>query len=147
MCYMTILSTTSGLDLTQLNSIDVIFSRVMPKIPEENLLKYPNKWYVGSSVGCSCGFRHLNPHNFDDLGFSEPVDWFSEEPEAIEATLNLVRAFKKIISDGSQLECIDAWCGDRAGEHVLSRRITVSLSQLSEAAFRLIGDTQHEILE
>lgn len=145
MCYITILSTTSNIELTKYNSDDLVFSKEMPGIPEEKLLKYPYTWYVGSSQGCSCGFRHLMVCNFEDLGFAEPVDWFPEEPEDISATLKLVRVFKEIISDNSKLECIDAWSNELDELPVLSGSIVVSLSRISEPAFRLIENYQHEI--
>lgn len=144
MCYMTILSTTSGSDLTKLNSFDVVFSRELPGISEEKLLKYPNRWFIGSSQGCSCGFRHLNSCNYKDLGFSEPADWFPEELVDIEATLKLVSIFKTIISDGSNLECIDAWCGNEQGESGLFEYINCDLSEISESEFRFIENSQHE---
>ncbi len=145
MCYMTIISTTSDIDLDKYNSDDVAFNKEMPGLPVEKLLKYPYKWYVESSHGCSCGFRHLMAGNFQELGFAEPEDWFPEEPEDIKATLKLVRVFKEIISNGSKLECIDAWDGDRNEPATLSGNIVVSLTQIPETAFRLIENYQHEI--
>ena len=91
---MTIVSTTSDLNLTKFNTDDVVFDRAMPGVPEEQLLKYKNKWYLGSSQGCSCGFRHLMTSNFEDLGFAEPEDRFPEDQDDIEATLKVVNIFK-----------------------------------------------------
>lgn len=144
MCYMTIVSTTSNLDLTEFNTGDVVFDREMPGIPEELLLQYDNKWYLGSSQGCSCGFRHLMSANFKDLGFAEPEDWFPENKEDIEATLKLVNIFKTILSDGSKLECIDAWASDNPQGPNISGQVDVDLSQIPEAAFRFIENYQHE---
>lgn len=144
MCYMIISSTTSELDLTQFNTSDVVFSKELPGVPEEELLKYPNRWYIGSSQGCSCGFRHLMSCNYQDLGFDEPVDWFPEDPEDIDATLKLVRIFIKVISDGSKLECIAAWRDSVQGDPVLSHYINIDLSELPESAFRFVENSQHE---
>lgn len=144
MCYMTILSTTSELDLTLFNSHDVVFSKKLPGIAEEALLKYPNRWYLGSYQGCSCGFRHLMSCNYQDLGFHEPEDWFAEATEDIEATIKLVRIFKKIISDGSQLECIDTWRDGKQEAPPLAYYLDVDLGKLPEAAFRFIENSQHE---
>ncbi len=145
MCYMTIISTTSDLDLSKFNSNDLVFDKEMPGVPEEDLLKYPYRWFVGSAQGCSCGFRHLMSQNFKDLGFAEPQDWFHEEPEDIEATLKLVSCFNKIASGGSGLECIDAWVSDDTKGRGLSGNVVVSLSEITQASFRLIENYHHEI--
>lgn len=144
MCYMTIISTTSDLDLGEFSSDDVVFSRKMPGIPEEQLLKYQNKWYVGSSEGCSCGFRHLMAENYRDLGFAAPVDWFEEDSEDIAATLKLIKIFKKLVSSGSKLECIDAWTSSGGCDPELSGSVVVNLTQMPEPDFRLIESYHHE---
>jgi hypothetical protein len=141
---MTIISTTSNLDLREFNSIDVVFDKEMPGIAEEQLLKYDRKWYIGSYQGCSCGFRHIMSENFPDLGFSDPEEWFSEEPEDILATIKLVRIFKKIISTGAKLECIDAWAHDSADAPSLSGSVVVNFQEVSETSFRLIENYHHE---
>jgi hypothetical protein len=141
---MTIISTTSDIDLTQFNSSDVVFDKEMPGIPEEQLLKYHHKWYVGSSHGCSCGFRHLMTANFSDLGFSDPEEWFHENLEDIEATIKLVRIFKKVIESGSKLECIDSWTHDPSDPPNLSGNVIVNFTEVSETAFRLIENYHHE---
>ncbi len=146
MCYMTIVSTTSNLDLTEFNTGDVVFDREMPGIPEEKLLKYDNKWYLGSSQGCSCGFRHLMSENFKDLGFAKPEDWFPENQEDIDATLKVIEVFKRILSSGSNLECIDAWASDDSLEPNLSGQVKVNLSKIPDAAFRFIENYQHEFI-
>lgn len=146
MCYMTIISTTSAIDLTQFNTTDVVFDKEMPGIPEEQLLKYPHKWYIGSYQGCSCGFRHLMTENFSDLVFSEPEEWFEEEPEDIEATLKLVRIFKIIIKSGSKLECINAWARDPSEPPNLKGNVVVNFSEVTETSFRLIENYHHEFI-
>lgn len=144
MCYMTLLSTNSDVDLARLSTDDIIFSKTLPEIPEQALLKYQNKWYIGSSQGCSCSFRHLMSCNYHDLGFSDPVEWFPEEPGDIEATLKLIRIIKDIVSDGSKLECIDAWRDSEEERPDLSHFIMVNLNKISETAFRFIENSQHE---
>ena len=146
MCYMTVMSTSSELDLEEFNTNDLIFSRDMPGVPEQKFLMYPNKWYIGSQHGCSCGFRHLMADNFSDLGFADPVEWYQEDPEDIEATIKLVRVFKKIAASGNKLDCIDAWLSDKANLPVLSENILVNLNTISETAFRLIENSRHEIV-
>lgn len=144
MCYMTIISTSSDIDLSEFNSGDVVFSKKMPGIPEEELLTYQSKWYVGSSLGCSCGFRHLMAENFNDLGFAAPVDWFEEDSGDIVATLKLVKVFKKLVSNGSALECIDAWTNSGYCKPELSGSVVINLAQMPESDFRLIENFHHE---
>jgi hypothetical protein len=146
MCYMTVMSTNSELDLQEFNTADLIFKREMPGVLEEMYLMYPHKWYIESQYGCSCGFRHLMACNFSDLGFADPVEWFDKEPEDIEATLKLVRIFKKITMTNNKLDCIDAWAGNNENEPNLSGDIVVNLKTVSETAFRLIENYRHEIV-
>lgn len=146
MCYMTIISTNSDIDLGTYNTDSVIFNKEMPGLPEEKFLKYPFQWYVESVHGCSCGFRHLMADNFPDLGFSEPESWFEEEPEDIDATVKLAKIFKELVSTGSKLDCVNAWSGDEKTSHELSGEVVVNFSEVSETEFRLIEDYRHEII-
>jgi hypothetical protein len=79
MCYQLVLSTDSPEDLSRHDDdARVTFTRELPGVPEEALLAYPHRWFVGSRHGCSCGFRHLHVSSVE-LGFGEPVDWYPEE--------------------------------------------------------------------
>ncbi|NND66141.1 MAG: hypothetical protein HKN19_01020 [Halioglobus sp.] len=138
MCYLTVLSTTTDQDLTAFNAEGVCFSRDLPGIPQEQFLRYPQQWYVGSAHGCSCGFRHLMACNFSDLGFAEPVDWFEEDSEDIAATLSLVKALRQIAATGARLDCVDAWEGDSQDDAVLAGEVVVDFARISDPAFRLI---------
>lgn len=146
MCYMTIISTTSDLDLTKFNSSDVIFDSELPGVPEEKLLKYSHKWYVGSYQGCSCGFRHLMAVNFPDLGFAAPEEWFQENKEDIDATLKLIKIFKEIIISGKKLECIDAWAHNPSAEPYIEGNVVVNLNEIPEPSFRFIENYHHEFI-
>ena len=145
MCYMTIISTTSDIELTKYNSKYLVFDKVMPGLPEEIFLQHPNKWYVGSKDGCSCGFRHLMTENYPDLGFAEPVDWFEEDQEDIEATIELVKVFKEILANNSKLDCVDAWTSDSNELPKLSGDIKVNLTEVSENSFRLVENYRFEL--
>lgn len=146
MCYMTIISTTSDIELTKYNTKYVVFGKAMPGLPEEIFLQHPNKWYVGSKDGCSCGFRHLMSENYPALGFAEPEDWFEEDQEDIDATIELVQVFKDIISNNSKLDCVDAWSNDSDEPPVLSGDLIVDLNQISQASFRLVENYRFEII-
>ena len=110
MCYLLLLSTTSDEDLEQHNTELLRFSGNMPidgaASVEATALHYPHKWYVGSRSGCSCSFRHLYSV---ELGFSEPVEWYPEESEDIEATLQFMRVVRPLVAKSHAVECIDAW--------------------------------------
>lgn len=132
MCYVLLLSTTSAEDLTVHNGELVRFMKDLPQIAEVADLSYPNRWYIGSRSGCSCSFRHL--HTIE-LGFGEPVAWYKEEPEDIEATIQVIQIIRELVVKGESVDCIDAW------EHqemypVAKARLNVDLSSISNREFR-----------
>jgi len=106
MCYVLLLSTTSDEDLAAHNTELVRFSRDVRSISDVSKLKYPHQWYVGSRSGCSCSFRHLYSV---DLGFGEPADWYEEEPQDIEATLQIISIIRALVAGGESVDCINAW--------------------------------------
>ena len=126
MCYTLLLSTSSDEDLNQYNNELVRFSRALPSIADTDKLKYRNKWYIGSKAGCSCTFRHLYSI---ELGFGEPVDWYEEDPDAIEATVQLIGIIRGLASSGEDVDCIDAWERDKMFP-VAESEIEVDLSQV-----------------
>ena len=68
-----------------------------------------------------------------ELGFGEPVDWYAEQPDEIEATKRFYDVVTNLISSGSKVDCIDIWEGtikDRI------KRLAVDLSLISRDAFR-----------
>ncbi|MET1079678.1 MAG: hypothetical protein ABWY06_16840 [Pseudomonas sp.] len=140
---MTIISTTSDRDLTPLNSHLLQFSREMPQIPEESFLRYPNRWFLGSRDGCSCAFRHLG-RGSTHLGFAGPEDWWPEEPDELEATLQIHAAFTSIVSTGQALDCIDAWTSDQLDPQ-LAGELRVNLAQMPASSFRLFADHRFEL--
>ena len=108
MCYALVLSTTSDEDLQVHNTDLVRFGLDLPDIPELQNLRYPNCWFIGSRSGCSCTFRHLHS---PELGFGEPVDWYPEQADEIEATLQAAKIIRKLVAEGHEVDCIDAWTG------------------------------------
>jgi len=144
MCYMIVVSTDSDQDLTCLNSELMRFSREMPAVPRIAFLQYPNKWCLESRDGCGCGFRHLDHVNIE-LGFSEPVDWWPEDADDIAATIEAVSAFKTILSDGSRLDCIDAWISDDRKLEPLSGSDIIELTATEAASFRFFEGHRFEL--
>lgn len=143
MCYITLLSTTSERDLSQFNNRLIQFSRGLPGIPEEKFLRFPVKWYLGSRNGCSCGFRHLCQGS-EDLGFAEPVEWFPEEPEDIEATRLAAEIIRGLLNEGAQVDCVDGWSGEPSTTPKPMREMTVNLSEVSNSCFRFFENTHME---
>jgi len=135
MCYMTVVSTTSENDLSELNSELVQFSRKIPEGTGQSFLRFPNKWYLGSKDGCSCGFRHLDGANVGPLGFADPVEWWPEDPEDIAATIQVIRGFKSLLAQGAKLDCVDTWCGNDPGAK-LDGEMIVNLIEIPESSFR-----------
>jgi len=133
MCYTVYLSTNSPEDLTNQNTELVTFEKYNDEEsePVTKLLGNPNKWYVGSRAGCSCTFRHLTSY---DLGFGEPVDWYKEGQDDINATLNLYDVIHLLVSAGYEVDLIDKWEGANPKSFKL---LEVSLKKVPPKAFRL----------
>src|SRR5262245_50629850 len=99
MCYSLYLSTDSPANLRFLNTDLVRFQKAddyLYKIPGIiDLLKFPNKWFVGSISDCSCTFRHLSAI---ELGFGLPEDWLGEEQVGLDATKQLYDVIVAVLS-------------------------------------------------
>lgn len=140
MCYTLLLSTTSVEDLSAQSNELVRFSREFPLIADATKLKHPNRWYVGSKSGCSCTFRHLYSI---ELGFGEPVDWYPEEPEEIEATLQLICIIRRILESGESVDCIDVW--EHQNMHPgAETALEVDLCKVSDQEFRFFESYHFE---
>ena len=137
MCYAVIFSTTSTCDLESLNNGTFQFSRELPDLEQLRHLQHPNKWHLTTDGSCSCGFRHLDM-GADELGFSEPEDWLPEEPEDIQATLQVVAILKSLVAEGEKLDCIDVWQGSEHTKPSIKNKIIVNLNTLPDAKFRFI---------
>ncbi|MES2571024.1 MAG: hypothetical protein V4710_13335 [Verrucomicrobiota bacterium] len=133
MCYITLLSTTSTTDLAPSNTGLVQWSRKLPGIPEERFLAFPHQWLIGSKSGCSCDFRHLYISSVD-LGFGEPEEWFPEEADDIEATLQVIATVRALVEKDESVDIVDAW--PNAEERPLDGTIEVNLGEVSNRAFR-----------
>ena len=139
MCYNILISTTTSSDLTQFNTPLVAFSKAPPNQSAASLLRHPNHWFLGSIYGCSCGFRHLDRDN-EDLGFSEPQDWWPEEQEAIDATLEIHDIFSTLLAQGEQLDCVDCWTEDNEMEARSIHGVAdINLREIPRACFRFLG--------
>jgi hypothetical protein len=136
MCYGVYISTDYPADLAKRNSERVRFARVTDpnSDPCTAVLEFPHRWYVGSKSGCSCTFRHLHPSSAE-LGFAEPVGWFPEEQDEIDATQELYRTLRDILSSGYQLDLVDRWEGSQPADITV---LEVSLEEISEREFRMI---------
>lgn len=132
MCYVLFLSTTSDEDLTVYNNDLVRFSSGFSGETEVAQLQHGYRWYIGSKSRCSCSFRHL--HSIE-LGFGEPVDWYEEDQDDIEATLHVIRLIRSLVVRGHGVDCIDVWTGaDRFADR--ARELEVDLSVVADAEFR-----------
>lgn len=132
MCYVLLLSTTSNEDLTAHNNELVRFARELPRLAEAAKLKYPNKWYIGSKSGCSCSFRHLYSI---ELGFGEPVEWYEEASEELEATTQLIQIIRDLVINGQQVDCIDLW-ENQEMQLMVQDELEVDLSKIKDSEFR-----------
>jgi hypothetical protein len=133
MCYEVYILTDSPEDLTTRNSELVHFGRVAdPSIdPGIHLLDFPRYWYVGSKSECSCTFRHLYSTG---LGFGDPVEWYPEEQDEIEATRELYATLSSLLSSGYHIDLLDRWDGAQPTDITT---LDVSLNDVPATAFRL----------
>ncbi len=132
MCYTLLLSTTSPEDLSVHNTDLVRFTKDLPQIAEVAALTYEHKWYVGSKSGCSCSFRHLYSI---ELGFGEPVEWYKEEPEDIDATLQTIQLIREVVAKGESVDCVDTWPRQEMKSAATSE-LDVDLSSIKDREFR-----------
>ena len=132
MCYLVYISTDFDGELAQHNSGLISFEKDISEGDPDiiDLLQYENRWYVGSKAGCSCTFRHL--HSIE-LGFGEPVDWYAENPDEIDATRLFYDVMIDLISSGNQVDCIEIWTGTKKDQ---IKRLDVNLASISRKAFR-----------
>lgn len=133
MCYGVYISTDSPENLTVRNSELLRFEKVVDpnSDPCIHVLDFPNRWYIGSKSGCSCTFRHLYSV---DLGFGEPENWYPEEKDELDATLELYTFLASLVSAGYQVDLLDRWEGTQAEDIKI---LDVSLDDVSEKAFRM----------
>ena len=133
MCYSVYISTDSSEDLSKHNSELVRFEKVTDLNDDicTKLLDFPNRWYVGSKSGCSCTFRHLLSI---DLGFAEPVDWYKEEQDEIDATRELYSTLDTLLSSGNRADILDRWQGISPEKIAV---LDVSLDVVGKGSFRL----------
>ena len=143
MCYSVYISTDSPEDLTKHNSELVKFDRIADS--EDNpcigLLEFPHKWYIGSKAGCSCSFRHLMSV---ELGFSDPVDWYEEEQDDLDATRELYFILNELLSKDYHVDLIDSWHSVQPEDMVT---IDVSFNDVSSTAFRLFENYKFKLIK
>jgi len=141
MCYSLYLSTSSPEDLTKYNSELVRFRPPEPADEKwTGLLRHEHKWFVGSKSQCSCTFRHFTS---PDLGFTEPLDWFPEDKDNIQATAELQRVIHALVSAREQVDCLDAWF-DARPEAI--KEMAVKFNTVSEKQF-LLFENYHFLFE
>lgn len=133
MCYQVFVSTDYSEDLSKHNSKLIAFETLADSNsdPCTVLLAFPNKWFVGSKSVCSCSFRHLTSI---ELGFSDPVEWYVEEKEDIEATGQLFDVLNHLIVSGFQVDLVDSW-NDANPEEITT--LEVPFNKVSRTSFRL----------
>jgi hypothetical protein len=68
------------------------------------------------------------------LGFGEPVEWYPEERDEIEATCELYATLSSRLSSGYQVDLLDRWHGAQPADITT---LDVSLNAVPANAFRL----------
>jgi len=144
MCYLTLLSTSDDRDLSLHDTPLLRFDRALPGVPEERYLRFAHRWHVRSVAQCSCELRHLSTPT-EDFGFCEPVDWFPESTEAVEATRRFAAIARALVRGGAQLDCVDAWAHGGADAAPLAGDLQVDLSRIADGAFRFFENHRFEL--
>jgi hypothetical protein len=129
-CYSIFLSTDSSRDLSAENSELLEFKLEAIKEPFRSILQHEHQWYVGSKSRCSCTFRHLYS---TELGFSEPVDWYPEDEDEIEATLYFIKILRQLVDQSYKVDCVNIW-NDMIGDKF--NQAIVNLEIVSDEQFR-----------
>ena len=132
MCYLVYISTDFEKDLSRYDSALISFAKDFTGADKAimDLLLYKYHWYVGSKAGCSCTFRHLSSA---ELGFGEPVYWYEESSDEIEATKIFYDQISSLISQGKNVDCIEIWSGTKKDQ---IKHLEVDLSLVRRDAFR-----------
>jgi len=130
MCYVLLLSTSSAADLSAESTPLVRFEKPADDETLAQSLHHSYKWYVGSSTGCSCTFRHVMSR---EMGFGKPEDWSPEQAEEIAATGAFIAVVRKLLDAGHQVDCLNFWNGAGAGEIT---KLDVDLSIIADNEFR-----------
>ena len=143
MCYSVYISTDSAESLDKNNSDSVRCEKLTGMNDDACtvLLEFPYRWYIGSKTGCSCSFRHLLSV---ELGFSDPVDWYEEDQDDIDATLELYSILSKLLSAGYKVDLIDLWQGVKPDDITT---INVSLDDVSSTAFRMFENHRFRLMK
>ncbi len=143
MCNSIYLATDSQKDLTVYNEELICFKQQIEDDKNSVILKNKLKWYISSSNGCSCSFRHLLPENVSELGFGEPEDWFPEEKENIDATKKLYRVIRELVEEKYKVEILDIWLETDLKE-IKNKKIKIK--EITEEEFRLFENYIFEII-
>jgi len=140
-CYGVYISTDSGEDLAGRSSNLVRFEKVAaPEAdPCISLLEFSSQWSVGSKSGCGCTFRHLTSI---DLGFSEPVEWYEEGQDELDATQELYGVLRSLLEAGYKVDLVDRWEGSEPDDITT---MAVSLDRVSVREFRLFEDYKFKL--
>ena len=131
MCHMVYISTSSDEDLAKIGSRYFSIRAVDPdEGPDvDEALEYPSRWYIsGRWGGCSCHLRYFP----DALGFHDGLDWWPEEPNAVEDTAAIYDMLQRLVAEGNKVDVVDLW-NDEAYDGFES--ITVSLSEVTREKF------------
>ncbi|MNG06522.1 hypothetical protein D3C84_897700 [compost metagenome] len=78
------------------------------------------------------------------MGFAEPVEWWPEEPEDIEATKQVVNSFHALLGEGAKLDCVDAWSSDEKADPQLAGEENINFSVTPVSSFRFFEGHRFE---
>jgi hypothetical protein len=132
MCYEIILSTDSETDLSKFNCEVIKFCKEPDDIPENQVLKYANNWYLESYAGCSCTFRFGYGDTHEFMHYEE---WMNEDKEAISATKKFSGIVRNLLKQGSHLDCVVNWMGDGYKFSPNKKQLKINLLKITDSEF------------
>jgi hypothetical protein len=77
-----------------------------------------------------------------ELGFSDPVDWYKEEQEELDATRELYSTLINLLSSGYQVDLIDVWYIAQLNDIIT---LDVSVDIVSKTAFRMFENHKFKL--
>ena len=137
MCFVTLISAPSGVDLTRYDSTQVRFVLDETDTAERGCLENASVWLLTDANGtCSCGFRNVELPNVQALGFDEPATWSPEELDDVARSKYVHSVFARLVGAGDVVDSFTFWNQGVGEVRKLCGTVKVSLSEVDAGRFR-----------
>jgi hypothetical protein len=136
MSFLTFISTTADLDLSQLGAEGAQFLREERGLPELRYLEFPHVWFLVDADGLSNGFRNVELPNVPLLGFAPPESWSPEDRTNIAATQRAFGILAKLVHEGAHVDSFTFWDQGPRESRNLEGVVEVSLAKFDATRLR-----------